>query len=63
MNTIIARFKDKEGHKKIVVIEKTEKGNIQVGKFEITKEFDPESMHPDWEEIEFRTESTKRARK
>ena len=45
----IARFIDREGKKKIVVIE----GSKAIGKFEIKKEFDPRTFEPNWKEIEF----------
>ncbi|NBI10265.1 hypothetical protein D1641_09615 [Colidextribacter sp. OB.20] len=51
----ITRLTDCNGKRKIVVVQKSIFGAKAIGKFEIVKEFDPNSQEPNWEEIGFRS--------
>lgn len=55
--TVIVRFIDKDGSKKIVVVTRTLFGCKAIGKFKISQEFDPTTYHPEWEPIEFTTQN------
>jgi len=53
--TMIVRFIDKDGGKKIVVVNRTPFGCKAIGKFKISQEFAPTSFLPKWEPVEFTT--------
>lgn len=53
--TTIIRLIDKDGRKKIVIVNRTPFGCKSIAKFEISQEFAPTSFLPNWEPVEFLT--------